>query len=80
MFSCARAGTAELSWTVSDGQQNSAAPARRPVVSVKARLLDKVSAIGRKCSDTFRNIKDRFIHHDDVFGNWNYVVDARAFS
>jgi hypothetical protein len=45
---------------------------------VKARLLDKVYDIGRKCSDTFRNIKDKFIRHDDHLGHWNYVVDARG--
>jgi hypothetical protein len=49
-------------------------------LQVKARLLDKVYEIGRKCSDTFRNIKDQFIRHDDVLGAWNYVVDARGFS
>jgi len=46
---------------------------------VKARLLDKVYDIGRKCSDTFRDIKDKFIRHDDHLGHWNYVVDARGF-
>jgi hypothetical protein len=46
---------------------------------VKARLLDKVYDIGRKCSDTFRDIKDNFIRHDDDLGHWNYVVDARGF-
>ena len=47
---------------------------------VQARLLDKVYEIGRKCSDTFRDIKDNFIRHDDILGHWNYVVDARGFS
>jgi hypothetical protein len=47
---------------------------------VKARLLDKVYDIGRKCSDTFRDIKDKFIRHDDDLGHWNYVVDARGVS
>jgi hypothetical protein len=47
---------------------------------VKARILDKVYEIGRKCSDTFRDIKDNFIRHDDILGHWNYVVDARGFS
>jgi hypothetical protein len=46
---------------------------------VTARLLDKVYGIGRKCSDTFRDIKDGFIRHDDVLGQWNYVVDGRGF-
>ena len=46
---------------------------------VQARLLDKVYEIGRKCSDTFRDIKDNFIRHDDILGHWNYVVDARGF-
>lgn len=45
---------------------------------VKARLLDKVYDIGRKCSDTFREIKDKFIRHDDHLGQWNYVIDARG--
>jgi hypothetical protein len=49
-------------------------------LSVKARLLDKVDDIGRKCSDTFRDIKDQFIRHDDVLGQWNYLVDARGLS
>jgi len=35
---------------------------------VKARILDKVYDIGRKCSDAFRDIKDNFIHHDDTLG------------
>jgi hypothetical protein len=47
---------------------------------VKARLLDKVYDIGRKCSETFRDLKDRFIRHDDVLGHWNYVIDARGIS
>ena len=47
---------------------------------VQARLLDKVYEIGRKCSDTFRDIKDNFIRHDDILGHWNYVVDARGFN
>lgn len=45
---------------------------------VKARILDKIYDIGRKCSDTFRDIKDQFIRHDNVLGQWNYVVDARG--
>jgi len=45
---------------------------------VKARILDKVYELGRKCSDTFRSIKDRFIRHDDQLGQWNYLVDARG--
>ena len=47
---------------------------------VTARLLDKACDIGRKCSDTFRDIKDHFIRHDDVLGHWNFVIDARGFS
>jgi Rhodopirellula transposase DDE domain len=47
---------------------------------VTARILDKVYAIGRKCSDTFRDIKDQFIRHDAVHGQWNYVVDANGVS
>jgi hypothetical protein len=47
---------------------------------VTARLLDKVYELGQKCSDTFREIKDRFIRHDDILGQWNYVVDARGIT
>jgi hypothetical protein len=47
---------------------------------VTARLLDKVYEIGRKCSDTFRDVKDRFIRHDDVRGQWNYVIDANGIT
>lgn len=49
-------------------------------LNVKARILDRVYDIGRKCSDTFRDIKDNFIRHDDTLGQWNYVVSARGFS
>jgi hypothetical protein len=45
---------------------------------VSARILDQVYEIGRKCSDTFRDIKDQFIRHDDVLGQWNYVIDANG--
>jgi hypothetical protein len=47
---------------------------------VTARILDRLYDIGRKCSDTFREIKDNFIRHDAVLGQWNYLVDARGFS
>jgi len=47
---------------------------------VTARILDKVYNIGRKCSDTFRGMKDNFIRHDSALGHWNYIVDARGFS
>ena len=49
-------------------------------LQVTARILDKVYEVGRKCSDTFRDIKDRFIRHDTVLGQWNYVVDANQLS
>jgi len=45
---------------------------------VTTRVLDRLYDIGRKCSDTFRDIKDEFIRHDAVLGQWNYVVDARG--
>jgi hypothetical protein len=45
---------------------------------VKACILDTVYELGRKCSDTFRDIKDKFIRHDEVLGKWNYVVDANG--
>jgi hypothetical protein len=47
---------------------------------VTARILDKAYEIGRKCSDAFRDIKHRFIRHDDVLGQWNYVIDANGIS
>jgi len=47
---------------------------------VTARILDKAYALGRKCSDTFNDIKDSFIRHDDVLGSWNYFVDANGVS
>jgi hypothetical protein len=47
---------------------------------VTARILDKAYVIGRKCSDMFRDIKDNFIRHDDVRGQWNYVIDASGLS
>lgn len=47
-------------------------------LSVVARILDRAYEIGRKCSDSFRNIKDQFIRHDSVLGEWNYLVDGRG--
>jgi hypothetical protein len=49
-------------------------------LTVKARILDRVYELGRKCSDTFQGIKDQFTRHDAVLGKWNYVVDANGFS
>lgn len=46
---------------------------------VTARILDQVYEIGRKGSDSFRDIKDQFIRYDPVLGQWNYVVNARGF-
>ena len=45
-----------------------------------SRLLGKTYEIGRKCSDTFRDIKDQFICHDDVLKQWNYVINASVLS
>jgi hypothetical protein len=45
---------------------------------VTARILDRAYTLGRKCSDTFNHIKDKFIRHDDVRGEWNYLVDANG--
>jgi hypothetical protein len=47
---------------------------------VTARILDKAYEIGRKCSETYHEIKDQFIRHDEVLGQWNYVVDANSIS
>ena len=49
-------------------------------ITVKARILDNVYELGRKCSKTFKDIKDNFIRHDEVLGKWNYVVDANGFT
>ena len=49
-------------------------------LSVVARILDRVYDIGRKCSDSFREIKDQFIRHDAVLGEWNYLVDGRGLN
>lgn len=49
-------------------------------LSVTARLLDATYEIGRACSDTFRDVKDQFIRHDRVNGQWNYVVDPNGFA
>lgn len=47
---------------------------------VSTRILDHVYTLGRKCSDTFKHIRDKFIRHDDVRGEWNYLVDATGFT
>ncbi len=49
-------------------------------LTVKARLLDTVYELGRKCSEAFQDIRAKFIRHDNVLGKWNYVVDANGFS
>lgn len=46
---------------------------------VTARILETVYDLGRKCSDTFRQVKDLFIREDSVLGKWNYLVDANGF-
>ena len=46
---------------------------------VTACLLDRVYEAGRKCSETFRAIKDQFIRHDETLGALNYVVEANGF-
>jgi hypothetical protein len=47
---------------------------------VTARILDRLYTLGRKCSDAFHHIKDKFILHDDVRGEWNYLVDATGIT
>jgi len=47
---------------------------------VTARVLDRVYMLGRKCSDMFKHIKDQFIRHDNVRGEWNYLVDANGIA
>ena len=49
-------------------------------LTVKACILDTVYQLKRKCSDTFHDIKDNFIRHDEVLGKWNYVVNANGFN
>ncbi|MGB5834464.1 MAG: hypothetical protein WBG92_21090 [Thiohalocapsa sp.] len=48
-------------------------------MQLAGELLRRGFAIGRKCSDNFRDIKHHFIRHDDVLGDWNQVIDARGF-
>lgn len=43
---------------------------------VFGQILDKTYEIGRTCSKEFRDIKDRYIQHRDVLGQWNYVVEG----
>ena len=49
-------------------------------LSVTARILDTTYEIGRTCSDTFRDVKDQFIRHDRVNGQWNDLVDPNGFA
>lgn len=49
-------------------------------LSVTARILDATYEIGRTCSDTFRDVKDQFIRHDRVNGQWNDLVDPNGFA
>ena len=48
-------------------------------LTVGACLLDRVYQLGRACSDTFDQIRDHFIRHDEMLGKWNYVVDGDGF-
>jgi hypothetical protein len=52
----------------------------RTGLSVTARILEATYEIGRTCSDTFRDVKDRFIRHDRVNGQWNYLIDPNGFA
>jgi hypothetical protein len=71
-----------LRGVILDSPQTALETAHRPRTQtglrVKACILDTVYELGRKCSDTFRDIKDKFIRHDEVLGKWNYVVDANG--
>jgi hypothetical protein len=49
-------------------------------LSMTACIRDATYAIGRTCSDTFRDVKDRFICHDRVNGQWNDLVDPNGFA
>jgi hypothetical protein len=49
-------------------------------LKVGACILEGVYRLGRACSATFKQIKDRFIRHDEILGKWNYVVDAKGFA
>jgi hypothetical protein len=48
----------------------------RTGLTVKTYILDKVYPLGRKCSETFKHIKDHYILHHDFLGQWNDTVDA----
>jgi hypothetical protein len=73
-----------LSGVILDSPQTALAAVERTRtqtgLTVKGRILDSVYGLGRKCSDTFQDIKDQCIRHDAVLGKWNYVVDANGFS
>jgi hypothetical protein len=73
-----------LSGVILDSPQTALAAVERTRtqtgLTVKGRILDRVYALGRKCSDTFHDIKDKCIRHDAALGKWNYVVDANGFS
>jgi hypothetical protein len=62
-----------------DGAAHGRADTHPNGLSVTARILDATYAIGRTCSDTFRDIKDRFMRHDRVNGQWNDLVDPNGF-
>ncbi len=49
-------------------------------LSVTARILDATYEIGRTCSNTFRDVKERFIRHDCVNRQRNYFIDPNGFA
>jgi hypothetical protein len=73
-----------LSGVILDSPQTALAAVERTRtqtgLTVKAHILGDIYELGRKCSDTFHDIKDKFIRHDAVLGKWYYVVGANGFS
>jgi len=63
-----------LSGVILDSPQTALDTVQR--TQTQARLLDTVYELGRKCSETFLDITDKFIRHDPVLWKWNYVFDA----
>jgi hypothetical protein len=50
------------------------------MVDPTARILDATLVIGRTCSDTICDVKDRFIRHDRVNGQWNDGIDPTGLA
>jgi hypothetical protein len=45
---------------------------------VTGRILDKVYALGQKCTPGFLHLIDKVIRPEPTLGKWNYIVDANG--